>query len=160
MCANSSRSGSVTRVTACRKEDLPEIEAILQLSPEASAWSRSSLTEVFEQHSKYLLICWEGKHIAGFISGRAVTDEAEILNLAVKPVSRRRGVGEALVQALLELFGREGAAQVFLEVRESNAAAITFYERLGLCQIGRRPEYYRNPLEAALVLALRPGAGR
>lgn len=160
MCADSSRRGLVTRVTICRKEDLPEIEAMLQLSPGASAWSRSSLNDVFEQHPKYFLIGWDGKHIAGCISGRAVADEAEILTLAVKPLSRRHGVGKTLVQALLEIFGRQGVAQVFLEVRESNAAAITFYKRLGFCQIGKRAEYYRNPPEAALVLVLRPVAGR
>jgi [ribosomal protein S18]-alanine N-acetyltransferase len=99
-------------------------------------------------------VCWQGKDIAGFISGRRVLDEGEISNLAVRSEMRRKGVGKTLVEALLEVFSRAEVVQVFLEVRESNAAAIAFYRILGFCQIGKRAGYYRNPAEAALVLAL------
>ena len=154
MCPEPKQEGKLIRVEECRKGDLPKVEAILQLSPEALAWPASSLADTFEHHPAHFLVGRQGKDIAGFISGRRVRDEAEILNLAVKPPSRRQGVGKALVQALLEVFSAEGVVQVFLEVRESNAAAITIYRGLGFRQIGKRERYYRDPVEAALVLRL------
>ncbi len=139
-------------MTSCRREELSEVQAILQASPEAAAWSLSALTDAFEKYC--FLVSWHRQEIAGFISGRRILDEGEILNLAVKPSLRRHGLGKTLVQALLKAFTQEGAVQVFLEVRESNATAIAFYQRLGFRQIGERSRYYQNPVEAALVLSL------
>ncbi len=141
-----------------RKEDLTAVEAILQLSPEAANWPVGSLTQTFQQYPSYFLVAGQDEQITGFISGRRILDEGEILNLAVKPSERSAGVGKALVQALLERFGRENAVQVFLEVRESNLGAITFYQGLGFRQVGKRTGYYRNPVGAALVLALSTGS--
>lgn len=141
-----------------REEDLAAVEAILQLSPEAANWRTGSLTQTFEQHPSYFLVAGQDEQITGFISGRRILDEGEILNLAVKPDERSAGVGKALVQAVLERFGRENVLQVFLEVRESNLRAISFYQDLGFRQAGKRPGYYRNPTEAALVLTLRMGS--
>lgn len=151
----SKEGGKVIRVEECGREDLPEVEAILQLSPGAAAWPAGSLADTLEHHPVHFLVGRQGKDIAGFITGRRVRDEGEILNLGVKPWFRRQGVGKALVQALLEVFAPEGVVQVFLEVRESNAAAIKFYRGLGFRQIGKRERYYRDPVEAALVLRLK-----
>ncbi|MGB2635823.1 MAG: ribosomal protein S18-alanine N-acetyltransferase [Candidatus Acidiferrum sp.] len=141
-----------------REDDLAAVEAILQLSPEASNWTIGSLTQAFEQYPSYFLVAAQDEQITGFISGRRILDEGEILNLAVKPSERSAGVGKALVQALLERFGRENVLQVFLEVRESNLGAIAFYQGFGFRQVGKRTGYYRNPVEAALMLALRTGS--
>jgi ribosomal-protein-alanine N-acetyltransferase len=143
----------VTRITGCRREDLREVEAILQLAREAAAWSADSIEELFEEHPGYLLLAWQSEEIAGFISGRRILGEGEILNLAVKPQWRRQGLGTALVKALLESLAREGVLQVFLEVRESNRRAVCFYQNLGFRQTGKRERYYRDPDEAALLLA-------
>jgi [ribosomal protein S18]-alanine N-acetyltransferase len=142
------------RVTTCRREDLAKVEGILQVSPEAACWSERSLAEAFEQHGSHFLICWQGQDIRGFISGRQALDEGEILNLAVHASWRRQGIGKALVQALLEVFQQEAVVQVFLEVRESNIAAIELYKGLGFRPMGKRKDYYRNPTEAALQLSL------
>jgi len=154
MCAEASRPANQLVVVACRKENLSEVESILKASPEAAAWSGTALASTFKRDSSHFLIGWQREEIAGFIAGRRVADEGEILNLAVKPSYRRYGVGKALVKALMELFAREAVLQVFLEVRESNAAAVAFYQSLGFRQVGRRALYYREPDEAALVLAL------
>jgi ribosomal-protein-alanine N-acetyltransferase len=87
----------------------------------------------------------------GFVLGRLVADEAEVLNLAVCEECRRQGEGRALVEELLRRFAESGVSRVFLEVRESNLGAIDFYERMGFRQSGRREDYYREPQEAALV---------
>ena len=154
MCAEPLRRVRPTVVTACREKDLDEIQAILKVSPEAAAWSTTGLAESLKSNPSHFLVGWQGEEIAGFIAGRRMGDEGEILNLAVRPQSRGHGVGKALAKALLEVFAGEKVLQVFLEVRESNEAAAAFYKRLGFRQVGRRGSYYREPEEAAVVLAL------
>jgi ribosomal-protein-alanine N-acetyltransferase len=142
-------------VRPCRSEDLPPIDAILQESPEAAAWTAEALGDAFARHLKYFFTGWRGGEIAGFISGRQVLEEGEILNLGVRKADRRRGVGLAMLQVLLEVFRQRNVLQVFLEVRESNAPAIEFYGKAGFQKIGKRPGYYQNPDEAALLLAMK-----
>jgi len=140
------------RVLPCTEADLSQIEAILERSPEAARWTARALREALEQDPLHVLVCWQDEDIAGFISGRRVGDEGEILNLAVKPEMRRKGIGQALVEALLEIFAKDRVVQVFLEVRESNTAAIAFYEKMNFLLTGKRPAYYQNPVAAALIL--------
>jgi ribosomal-protein-alanine N-acetyltransferase len=108
---------------------------ILDRSPEAAQW----LPEGCE------LITAEP---VGFLAYRKVAEgEYEILNLAVDPAARRQGVGRRLVEAAIALGGRW-----FLEVRESNIAARRLYDECGFRPAGRRPRYYSNPPEDAIVL--------
>jgi ribosomal-protein-alanine N-acetyltransferase len=93
----------------------------------------------------------DGK-VTGFLIGRHVVDEAEVLNLAVAPQARRRGEGGALLKAATDEFLARGAKRGYLEVRESNTAAIAFYVKNGFSQVGRRSGYYRDPDEAAVVM--------
>jgi ribosomal-protein-alanine acetyltransferase len=81
-------------------------------------------------------------------------DEGEILNLAVAPAGRRNGLGRALVQHILEALTARGVRQVYLEVRESNAPARALYAAQGFKEVGRRQQYYRRPVEDAIVLRL------
>jgi ribosomal-protein-alanine N-acetyltransferase len=90
----------------------------------------------------------------GFAAYRSVTEDAELLNLAVTPGQQRRGVGSALVRAGVERLREKGARRVWLEVRESNHGAREFYRRIGFVQQGRRPDYYNDPCEDALLLEL------
>ena len=92
----------------------------------------------------------------GFILIRAVLDEAEILTLAVRPEARRHGLGRGLVEAAGHLAGSRGAARLYLEVAEDNAAARALYADAGFVQVGRRPGYYgrqAGPAVAALLFA-------
>ena len=119
--------------------DLSGILAILAESPEAAQWDPLGYS---------LLVAEVKTALAGFLAFRKLADdEAEILNLAVFPQFRKRGVAQALLQAL-------PAAQVFLEVRESNAAARALYRKAGYQQVGIRPGYYEKPNEAAIVMRL------
>ncbi len=81
-------------------------------------------------------------------------DEGEILNLAVAPDGRRRGLGHALVRRVLEGLTSRGAQAIYLEVRESNASARRLYAGHGFREVGRRKQYYRRPVEDAIVLRL------
>jgi ribosomal-protein-alanine N-acetyltransferase len=91
-------------------------------------------------------------NLVGFIVVRRAADELEVLNLAVAPECRRRGVaGLLLAEAVRE--GRDlGARSVWLEVRASNEIALKFYNARGFRVAGGRPKYYRNPDDDAVTL--------
>ena|SRR5579862_5925998 len=135
-----------------KSQDAVTIHSILTESPEASLWSISSVEDVFDQPGVETLVAERNGALIGFLIGRAVSNEAEILNLAVRVAERRQGYAGEMVRRLFEKLHRQGISRVFLEVRESNATAIGFYQKLGFAQIGRRDGYYRQPVEAALVL--------
>jgi ribosomal-protein-alanine N-acetyltransferase len=141
-------------VRLCGEDDLVKVQAILQLSPEAAPWGWASIQEIFKAHLKYFLIGERNREVVGFICGRRMLDEAEILNLAVDPRARRLGVANSLLQALLQTYKSENVLKVFLEVRQSNGAAFEFYSTSGFRVTGKRPNYYRNPDETALILTL------
>jgi [ribosomal protein S18]-alanine N-acetyltransferase len=90
--------------------------------------------------------------IAGYVIAHHAADEGEILNLAVAPAHRGRGVGRDLVERVLALLSEAGVAAVYLEVRESNAVARQLYYHLGFQEVGRRAGYYRRPREDAVIL--------
>ncbi len=134
------------------RDDLAAIAAIQAASPEASQWEPASYLE----HDCTVAIV-DGA-VAGFLVSREIAGvhvshpsgrgEREILNLAVHPSQRRRGVARRLLEN--ELAGARG--QWFLEVRESNAGARRFYEALGFRVSGQRKDYYREPPEGAIVM--------
>ena len=94
----------------------------------------------------------EGDKVVGYIGSQTVLDESDMMNVAVHPDYRRRGIAEALVLALADELATHSSRSLALEVRESNAPAIALYEKLGFVQIGLRKNYYRNPKEDALIL--------
>jgi ribosomal-protein-alanine N-acetyltransferase len=92
--------------------------------------------------------------IVAFIVARGIGDEWEIENVAVAGPARRRGLGARLLGELLMQLKRRGVSSVFLEVRESNAAARMLYEKWAFVESGRRTAYYRDPAEDAIVYRL------
>jgi ribosomal-protein-alanine N-acetyltransferase len=124
--------------------DVDQLERILRESPHAAQWPARHVL-IHECH-----VISRGGVVAGFIVSRQVGPaESEILNLAVAPEFRRQGLGRRLIRHVLDL--RPG--RYCLEVRESNHGARAFYESLGFRVAGRRPTYYDNPPEAAIVMA-------
>lgn len=94
---------------------------------------------------------------AGFLLGRVVLDEAEVLTLAVRPEARRRGAGRALLATFEAEAAARGAAAAFLEVAGDNAAALALYRGAGFAEAGRRRGYFGAGADA---LALRKALGR
>ena len=124
-------------IRAARPEDLPALAAIQRSSPEAAPWDPAGYE---------ILVAELDNRVVGFLVTRTVTDgELEILNLAVAPPYRRRGIARSLVKLVL-------SGTVFLEVRESNSAALAFYKSLGFQELSWRHEYYTDPPEGAIVL--------
>lgn len=100
----------------------------------------------------YTAVCQQGSEITGVLQWRDLGEELEILDLAVATRNRRAGHASFLLENFLREAGPTGARHIFLEVRESNVAAIALYTKFGFARAGRRPNYYRNPTEAALLM--------
>jgi ribosomal-protein-alanine N-acetyltransferase len=123
--------------------DLAQVAAIQQESPEAARWNVSEYLQY-----QFWVAAEEGL-ILGYVVSRTVSgDEREVLNVAVAPRFRRRGVARELLHRLLG----DGTGSVFLEVRESNRSAREFYQHIGFQQVGSRKNYYDFPPEAAIVM--------
>ena len=120
-------------------------------SPEAAAWSLNSLAQLNRRGELgWVIEC--GGSVSGFIVLRAVVAEAEILNLCVDPASRRVGNAAALLRKAIDELLKLRVNRLFLEVRASNRAAISFYEKHGFAQTGLRAKYYRDPDESAVLM--------
>jgi ribosomal-protein-alanine N-acetyltransferase len=133
-------------------EDVMAVTQILQQSPEAASWSEQSIRESIALAGGVGLVCQSRGSVAGCVLGRQIADQAEILNLGVKPAARRQGIGGALLEAAVNEFAERGALRVYLEVRESNQAAIALYRAQGFIARGIRRGYYRNPDEPAVLM--------
>jgi len=136
--------------------DIPAILAIEQASPTAAHWSANQYqTRIAEGQ---VIAAEHDGIICGFLCWQVAADEWEIENVVVGAQTRRRGIGMALVRAVIEKWrAREGSA-LLLEVRESNQAARGLYEKCGLREVGRRRGYYSDPPEDAVLLELRKEA--
>lgn len=123
--------------------DLAAVARIQQASPEASQWNvRDYLAYDF-----VLALC--GRRIAGFAVARRVAEgESELLNLAVDPAFRRRGIAGRLLREIAQ----SPSGTLWLEVRASNTAARELYKAFGFKEIGKRPQYYQDSGESGIVM--------
>lgn len=118
----------------------------------SAPWSeRSVAAELRSEWSLWLVEEREGR-VVGYVGSQSCPPEADVMNVAVSPDYRRQGIGESLMVALGETLAQKGIESLTLEVRASNEAAISLYDRLGYTQIGRRPNYYTDPGEDALIM--------
>src|SRR5262249_392113 len=147
--------GGPRPVAAADLARIAEIERAIFPDP----WSRQSFVETLARTGVRALAVDDGEgHLVGYGVCSLAADEGEILNLAVDPASRRRGIGRRLLSAMLSGLVAAGAGRVYLEVRGSNEAAITLYERTGFQRMGVRRAYYRRPKEDAVTMVLEVGS--
>lgn len=132
-------------------EDVPQI-AELEKICFSDPWSEQSIVSELENPLSLWLVACDDGVIAGYVGSQSVMGWADMMNLAVHPDYRRRGVGEALVSALESGLSGNGVSVLTLEVRQSNENAIALYKKMGFEQVGVRPGYYRHPKENALIL--------
>lgn len=141
-------------IRAIEARDIDAVMAIQAVSPETAQWQVWD----YEWTGRGEMAGWiaeEEGDVRGFLVGRKVVSDLEILNFAVHPAARRRGLGDQLLAAALEWGRSFGADNALLEVRASNIAALQFYERRDFRATGRRLRYYTAPIEDALVLVRR-----
>ncbi len=137
-----------------RKMNLEDVSAIAELEKLcfSDPWSEKSIASEVDNPLSYWLVAEIDGVVAGYVGSQTVLDAADMMNLAVSPDRRRRGIGQALVTALVEHLQQNKVIALLLEVRVSNVPAIALYESLGFEQVGRRAKYYHNPREDALIL--------
>lgn len=148
-------AGERSAIRALLPDDAAAVAEILRKAPEAVFWPEASVREVLEWKGILGLASEARGEAAGFLIARQVKGEAEVLNLAVTPKRRRKGEGGALLRTAVVELRKRGVSRVFLEVRESNAAGIAFYSKHSFSEVGRREGYYRDPVEAAIVMEIR-----
>ena len=144
------------RIRDVAAEDLATLVDLHALAFDA-AWSEAAIAGILVGIGAIALIADSDNRAAGFVLGRTVADECEILTLAVLPVMRRQGIGRTLVERLSARAVAAGAKAMFLEVAEDNDGAGQLYAGLGFAAVGRRPGYYQRrgqPTVAARVLRL------
>jgi ribosomal-protein-alanine N-acetyltransferase len=131
--------------------DAVAVMVISKRSPEAAQWTAAGYEQALIA-GQTVLVAEAERQVCGFVVARIIDREAEILNLAVEPLERKRGVGSRLLMAVVAEAERHWVERVFLEVRESNRAAIAFYGRYGFLKTGERKKCYKDPLENAVVM--------
>ncbi len=115
-------------------------------------WPESAIRSELENPLSYWLVAMDGDMLAGYVGSQSVMGEADMMNIAVTPAYRRKGVAEGLILRLLKDLAAQKVHSLTLEVRVSNLPAICLYRKLGFLEVGCRPNYYRNPKENALIL--------
>jgi len=136
-----------------RLATLADVPAIVEIERACftDPWTAAGITETIQYETARTFIAQKSDREVGYAVARTSGEEGEILNLAVLPGHRRKGIGRLLLEAVLGSLASAGTREVYLEVRETNAAAIELYRRYGFRPVGQRPHYYRNPPEHALV---------
>jgi [ribosomal protein S18]-alanine N-acetyltransferase len=120
-------------------------------------WDAATLERILALAGGFGYLAWQAESPVGFILARDLAGEVEILSVGVLPPWRRRGVGRALMDAVVVKAERNGLGSIVLEVATENTAARQLYAAFGFVQVGRRPGYYRQASGWADGLILRRG---
>ncbi len=121
----------------------PHVWQLTQILPAllSGSWDTAAL-HAMQQANHQLRVLERGQSVVGFAEFLLVADECQIFNIAIAPAWQRQGMGQSLLRAVLQEAAQKGMCVAVLEVRESNQAARTLYERAGFAQVGKRPHYY------------------
>lgn len=138
----------IVKMTSAHIAAIAELEKLCFSDP----WSENSISGELTSRLSHWLVALEGEQVLGYIGSQSVLGQSDMMNVAVHPDHRRKGIAEALILALCQDLQAQGNQCILLEVRASNAPAIALYEKLGFAQVGRRPNYYRHPKEDALIM--------
>ena len=138
----------ITRMNESHVAQVAALEKMCFSDP----WSENSVASELNNPLSLWLIAEENQAVCGYVGSQTVLDETDMMNIAVRPDCRRRGIAAALITELVHQLRERGSHILRLEVRESNAPAIALYEAMGFTQLGLRKNYYRNPRENALIL--------
>ncbi len=115
-------------------------------------WSEKAFRDSMESDNTIYIVAKENDNVAGYAGMYLSFEEGNITNVAVNPLSRRKGIGEKIVRDILNRAYEKGVRDVFLEVRETNSVAIALYEKIGFKEEGIRKNFYDKPRENALIM--------
>ncbi|WP_024414157.1 ribosomal protein S18-alanine N-acetyltransferase [Streptococcus suis] len=130
------------------QENLAEaVLAVMESVYEQSPWTLEQIASSMSSQDEDYYLAYEGQELVGFLAVQTVLDEMEILQIAVKADFQRMGIASQLMATVMDWDG-----DIFLEVRESNSAAQALYTRQHFAKIGKRKDYYRHPVEDAVIM--------
>jgi len=129
-------------------EQVAQIERLCFSLP----WTEACIAKELINPLSLWLVAVIGDCVVGYVGSQSVLGEADIMNVAVAPEHRRKGIAVMLLNKLQNMLSERDVHSLTLEVRVSNEAAINLYHSLGYVQVGRRPGYYHRPKEDALIL--------
>jgi ribosomal-protein-alanine N-acetyltransferase len=146
----------VVPALSLRAAEVSDLDAIAAIERRAFSdpWSRASFGSMLGEAAVCFLVAMVDDQLAGYIVAWFIGGDGEVGNVAVDERFRGQGIGDRLLEAALAEGRRRRVESVYLEVRESNAAAQRMYDRRGFSRVGRRRRYYRRPEEDALILRL------
>jgi len=137
--------------------DIDAVTAIAAALPDAPHWPRSSYEAIFTPNTSPQRIALVAEAaplgIAGFVIASALSPQAELESIAVAAHFQGQSLAGRLFTSLRQSLLVLGCSEIFLEVRQSNHAALALYSALGFSQTARRPAYYSNPAEDAILMA-------
>lgn len=135
---------------ALRSEDL---DTVLNIEEQCYTypWSRRQFVDQMDNPLSAIDLVWVGEEVAGYVVSWLIAGELEILNVAVAPTWRRKGIAAWMLEKLLNRARGQGMTKAFLEVRSGNSAAIPLYQQLGFRVSGRRRGYYADGEDALLM---------
>jgi [ribosomal protein S18]-alanine N-acetyltransferase len=142
------------RLSLSHLGDIEKIEQNAYPTP----WSRTMFASELAKPTSICLGAFEGTRLVGYIINSRYVDAWHVMNVAVDPDYRRRGIATRMLEELFELTRNDGRRGYTLEVRVSNTGAIDLYERLGFERRGVRRGYYTDNREDALVMWRESGA--
>ncbi|MDR0446844.1 MAG: ribosomal protein S18-alanine N-acetyltransferase [Oscillospiraceae bacterium] len=142
-------------VTPAADADMEDIHAI-ECASFSLPWTQGQLLRELYGEDSYFSVARDTERgdILGYVILREIGYEAELMNIAAREASRRRGVASALMRDVIEHARNVGIANIFLEARASNAAALRLYEKHGFMRVGQRRGYYDCPHEDAVIMKL------
>ena len=126
--------------------------ADLEVQCFSDPWSENSVRSELNNPLSLWIVACDDDSVVGYVGSQSVLGEADMMNLAVAPQYRRQSIANNLIEALVEKLDEAGVHSITLEVRVSNLPAIALYTKHGFAELGRRPNYYHNPKEDALIL--------
>lgn len=135
-----------------KEEDAPQV-ALIEADNFSVPWSEKSFREAAVKTETIYVVAEEDGEILGYAGAWCVFGEADITNVCVRKVSRKQGIGTKMLQFLIEEGVNVEIKTFFLEVRESNSAAISLYEKFGFRKIGVRKNFYEKPVENGIVMS-------
>ena len=116
-------------------------------------WTPSMIAEELSSPaSRYWIATDDSGGVVGYGGAKVGGDQADVMTIGVRAHARGQGIGAMILDALLAWSREAGAREIFLDVRPSNEGAIHLYETRGFVGIGRRPRYFRNPVEEAVEM--------
>lgn len=133
------------------EEDLDAVTELEALSFSVP-WSKNMLEQSLSNKWNRCLILEENGEMAGYVNFQILSGEGEIERVAVHPRFRGQGLGRKLMEAMEEYARSQGVADISLEVRKGNEKAINLYESCGFVKEAIRKDYYRQPVEDAIVM--------